>query len=218
VKTIAVSRLSFFALVLVLVFAITACERPLQDDKEAAPTELESVEPADEEIEESVYLAPGDSTVLVDPDDAGAIEGAGETEPITAEPTVDPLAVEAPVEPVTHTIAAGDSLFTIAQFYNVSIDDLAAANNLDINAILDLGTTLIIPVEGEVVAGGAASEGSALEAVDEAGERIHIVQAGENLYRIGLIYGFTIEELATYNGMTNPDVLDVGQELRIPPG
>jgi LysM repeat protein len=218
VKTIAVSRSSFFALVLVLVFAITACERPLQDDEEAAPIDSEAVEPADEEIEESVYMAPGDSMELVDPDDAGAVEGAGETESVTAEPTVDPLSVEVPIEPVTHTIAAGDSLFTIAQFYNVSIDDLAAANNLDINAILDLGTTLIIPVEGEVVASGAAGAGSALESVDVTGERIHIVQAGENLYRIGLIYGLTIEELATYNGMTNPDVLDVGQELRIPPG
>lgn len=217
-KTIFVSRPSFIALVLVLVFAITACERPLQDKEEAAPTDSETVEPADDEVEEPAYLAPGDSTEPVDPDDAGAGEANGDTEQVLAEPTVDPLAVEVPSEPVTHVIAAGDSLFTIAQFYNVSIDDLAAANNLDINAFLNPGTTLIIPVEGEVVAGGAAGEGSALESVNETGERIHIVQAGENLYRIGLIYGFTIEELATYNGMTNPDVLDLGQELRIPPG
>ncbi len=217
-KTIIVSRTSFIALVLVLVFAITACERPLQDEEEGAPTESETVEPADDKAKEPAYLAPGDSTEPVDPDDAGAGEGTGETEPVPAEPTVDPLAVEVPLEPVTHVIAAGDSLFTIAQFYNVSIDDLAAANNLDINALLSPGTTLIIPIEGEVVAGGAAGAGSALESVSETGERIHIVQAGENLYRIGLIYGFTIEELASYNGMTNPDVLDLGQELRIPPG
>lgn len=49
------------------------------------------------------------------------------------------------------------------------------------------------------------------------GEIIHVVQAGENLFRIGLRYGFTVQELATYNGITNPDVLAVGQEIRIPP-
>lgn len=49
------------------------------------------------------------------------------------------------------------------------------------------------------------------------GETIHTVQAGENLYRIGLRYGFTAEELAAYNGITNPDRIDVGQQIRIPP-
>jgi LysM repeat protein len=49
------------------------------------------------------------------------------------------------------------------------------------------------------------------------GETIHIVQAGENLYRIGLRYGFTVAELAAYNGITNPDRIDVGQQIRIPP-
>ncbi len=49
------------------------------------------------------------------------------------------------------------------------------------------------------------------------GERIHIVQSGENLYRIGLLYGFTWQELQTYNGLVNPNALEVGQEIRIPP-
>lgn len=49
------------------------------------------------------------------------------------------------------------------------------------------------------------------------GEIIHIVQPGENLYRIGLQYGFTFQELANYNGITNPDRLEVGQQIKIPP-
>lgn len=48
------------------------------------------------------------------------------------------------------------------------------------------------------------------------GETIHIVQAGENLFRIGLRYGFTAEELAAYNNIPNVDRIYVGQELRIP--
>ena len=50
-----------------------------------------------------------------------------------------------------------------------------------------------------------------------AGEVIHIVQAGENLYRIALRYGLTYQELAAYNGIANPNALSIGQEIRIPP-
>lgn len=49
------------------------------------------------------------------------------------------------------------------------------------------------------------------------GETIHVVQAGDNLYRIGLKYGFTYQELAAYNNLANPDRLDIGQQIRIPP-
>jgi LysM repeat protein len=53
--------------------------------------------------------------------------------------------------------------------------------------------------------------------LNEAGEIIHTVQAGENLYRIGLQYGISWVVIAEFNGITNPDSITVGQELRIPP-
>jgi LysM repeat protein len=49
------------------------------------------------------------------------------------------------------------------------------------------------------------------------GERIHIVQPGENLYRIGLLYGLSWVAIAEYNGITDPNTITAGQELRIPP-
>lgn len=48
-------------------------------------------------------------------------------------------------------------------------------------------------------------------------ELVHTVQMGDNLYRIGLQYGCTIEELAIFNEMANPDYIDIGDEIRIPP-
>lgn len=48
------------------------------------------------------------------------------------------------------------------------------------------------------------------------GEQIHVVQAGENLYRISLRYGCTVAEVSAYNGIFNPDYITVGQEIRIP--
>jgi lysozyme len=45
----------------------------------------------------------------------------------------------------------------------------------------------------------------------------HIVQPGENLYRIGLQYGYSWVVLAQYNGIPNPNYVVVGQAIRIPP-
>jgi len=46
----------------------------------------------------------------------------------------------------------------------------------------------------------------------------HIVQANENLFRIALRYGTTVEALAQANGITNPALITVGRELNIPSG
>lgn len=48
-------------------------------------------------------------------------------------------------------------------------------------------------------------------------EIIHIVQPGENLYRIGLQYGYSWVVLAQYNGIADPNQVYVGQAIRIPP-
>lgn len=44
----------------------------------------------------------------------------------------------------------------------------------------------------------------------------HTVQSGENLYRIALRYGFTLDELARANNISNPDRILVGQVLTLP--
>ncbi len=49
-----------------------------------------------------------------------------------------------------------------------------------------------------------------------AGARIHVVAAGENLFRIALKYGTTYPKLAAANGIVNPNRIYVGQQLVIP--
>lgn len=44
----------------------------------------------------------------------------------------------------------------------------------------------------------------------------HLVQPGENLFRIGLKYGVTVEALMRANGIYNPNVVYAGQSLCIP--
>jgi LysM repeat protein len=48
------------------------------------------------------------------------------------------------------------------------------------------------------------------------GSQTHTVQAGENLFRIALHYGFTVEYLAAVNGIADPTMIYVGQVLVIP--
>ncbi|MCK6578059.1 MAG: LysM peptidoglycan-binding domain-containing protein [Anaerolineae bacterium] len=54
-------------------------------------------------------------------------------------------------------------------------------------------------------------------AQDVPGIAVHVVQRGENLYRISLQYGLTVDQIADANGISNPDAISVGQRLLIPP-
>jgi LysM repeat protein len=48
------------------------------------------------------------------------------------------------------------------------------------------------------------------------GQCTHTVQAGENLFRIGLSYGVSVDAIAVANGIVNPNLIYVGQVLSIP--
>ncbi|RMF38813.1 MAG: LysM domain-containing protein [Chloroflexi bacterium] len=52
--------------------------------------------------------------------------------------------------------------------------------------------------------------------VPAAGQVIHIVRTGENLFRIARCYGLTVEEVAAVNGISYPYTIYVGQRLIIP--
>jgi putative chitinase len=47
---------------------------------------------------------------------------------------------------------------------------------------------------------------------------VHVVQRGENLFRIALRYNTTVEAIAAANNIRNPQLIYVGQRLTIPRG
>jgi len=68
-------------------------------------------------------------------------------------------------------------------------------------------------------AGETPAPTSAPEATTEPvpqGGTIHTVQAGENLFRIALRYGTTVDAIAQANGLANTSIVYVGQQLTIP--
>lgn len=124
----------------------------------------------------------------------------------TAQPTV------AGSCPPTHTVVAGENLFRIALRYNLTLQQLAAANGITNPDSLQVGQVLTIPGCGT----GAETGGGSATAVP-GGATTHVVQTGENLFRIAMKYGITWQKLAAYNNISNPEALQVGQVLQIPP-
>lgn len=218
-KRISHIHIRFLMLLAAVMLLVVACERPLQPDlDDAVPTTVPSVDPAPPQTEQpdgSETVPPPDPTVP--PPDEG--EGNGEPEqpeqPPVEQPEQPPVEQpETPTQPeqppaeggqVIHVVQSGETLGRIATRYDVTVDDIARANGItNINA-LAVGQELIIPL------GGLPAQ------PPTTAETVHIVQVGENLFRIGLRYGFTVDELADYNNLDNPNNLKAGQEIRIPP-
>jgi putative chitinase len=57
---------------------------------------------------------------------------------------------------------------------------------------------------------------TAAPAAPATGATTHIVQPGENMFRIALRYGVTVDAIARANGIPNPHFIYVGQQLTIP--
>ena len=112
-----------------------------------------------------------------------------------------------------YTVQAGDSLYTIAQVYGVSVDDLMAWNGLA-SDYLDVGDQLYIenPGQGQAATGEVAT---APEATANSG--YHTVSAGENLWDLSMYYGTSVQAIIDANGLTS-DYLNVGDQLLIAPG
>lgn len=218
----------WFIMVLVLGLFLVACERPLQD-----PAEL-TVEPIAPDDEETLPAYPGLETpaapgLLPTPTSSAPGEETGQEEQAppeggeTGETAPEEGQEQEPAGDVIHTVVAGDTLGDLANRYGVSVEDIAAANGLSDVHTLEVGQQLVIPLGGETGAAEEPVEEPAEEAeggAEEspaAEERVHIVSPGDTLFRIGQQYGFTVDELVAYNNLANPDRLDVGDEIRIPP-
>ena len=96
----------------------------------------------------------------------------------------------------TYIVKSGDSLYSIAQKYNTTVDELKKLNNLTSN-LLSIGQSLKIPTK---------SENNYIE---------YTVKKGDNLYSISRNYGLTQSELMDYNNLTS-NLLSIGQILKIP--
>jgi len=112
-----------------------------------------------------------------------------------------PLAAEEEPESGYYIVQKGDNLFRISRKYSISLDQLLAHNpQIEDPDTVKEGTRLRIPP-------GADPQHETT---------VHVVEVGDNLYRLSLRYGVDIDALAAANGLTEESILKVGDELRIP--
>lgn len=122
-------------------------------------------------------------------------------------PTSSPTAqVAFTPTPTIYTVQQGDTLYTIAFKFNVSVEELKTANALTSDMIF-IGQALVIPVSGEIPA-VSLSPGTA------ASNR-YMVQNGDTLESIALEYGVSENDLRSANFMAGDTLLE-GQFIQIP--
>ncbi len=122
--------------------------------------------------------------------------------------------------PATHTVAAGENLFRIALRYNTTWPVLAAYNGITNPNLIYVGQVLKIPPAGTTTVPTPVPGATAVPqptAVPGTGQTYTVV-AGDTLSKIAAQFGTTVAALASANGITNPNLIFVGQVLKISGG
>ncbi|MEE8390973.1 MAG: PA14 domain-containing protein [Anaerolineae bacterium] len=99
---------------------------------------------------------------------------------------------------VVHIVQRGETLYSIARRYGVSVWAIANVNRITNPNRIYAGQRLIIPAGGQPAG------------------TVHVVQRGEGLLQIALRYGVNAWTIARVNGITNLNYIYVGQRLVIP--
>ncbi len=118
-----------------------------------------------------------------------------------------------------HVVQTGQSFWSIAIAYQITIADLETWNNLSREIPLKAGQKLFIPNKNTAGYSTPTPKGLiAKSAPDAAGRIIHEVQAYQALITIAEAYGVTMDQILALNGLQKDWPLQIGQKLLIDPG
>jgi LysM repeat protein len=105
-----------------------------------------------------------------------------------------------PVTPTTYVVQPGDNLYRISLRFGVSVQAIAAANNIVNPWYIRVGQVLTIPTGGPPPPPPAQT---------------YVVQPGDTVYGIALRFGVSMWSIVQLNNLANPNLIFVGQVLRI---
>ncbi|TDE16699.1 LysM peptidoglycan-binding domain-containing protein [Dyadobacter psychrotolerans] len=152
-------------------------------------------------------------------DGTGSLEENSNRTPVAVATPTGPTRIEREAETIVttrneasrsgaeyHTVQAGQTYYSIARTYGISLNELMILNNMSSPGKLVAGQQLRVSKNGSR---------NTVSPVSGQGAQIHIVSAGETLFRIAQTYGASIEEIKRLNNMSGNNVV-VGQKLKIP--
>lgn len=102
-----------------------------------------------------------------------------------------------------HRVEVGETLWSIARLYGVSVEDLILYNELASSGSIQAGQWLWL-VQKE-----------ARNQPLTAPTRVHFVKPGETLFRLSQLYGVSVEDIMAKNHLSNSQI-QVGERLMIP--
>lgn len=175
----------------------------------------------------ALYSAPIANNATAQTSDGAVSDYIAET------PTSDYLVVpeyvrNAPTVPISDTeitVARGDTLYSLAQQYASTPQELAHKNNLDMSAPLRIGQKLKLAQSAESprMATSAAPEQRPVKTSVPAvatTTRVQLteisVAPGDTLFSLSRRYSVPVNDLAVMNNIAAPFTLSVGQKLKVP--
>ena len=152
-------------------------------------------------------------------------------------PNEEALTGEEPAPPAdaTHKVGKGDTLYSIAKRYNMSVDQLRALNNMGANGRIQAGQTLTTAAGPSSIA--AAPKGRVVHAAPKAvaptrlalgntgkptsaqpakGKAAVVVKPGDTLFSIAKRHNISVDTLRKANNISPKNAIKQGQKLLIP--
>lgn len=109
-----------------------------------------------------------------------------------------------PTPPAHHIVESGDNSWSIAAWYNISVADFLWYNGMGENDMLQPGDEVKIRlVEGEAPPPTPTPQ------------LAHIVASGDSFWSIAVRYNLSLDDLLSYNGLTQDAFLGIGDEIMI---
>lgn len=114
-----------------------------------------------------------------------------------------------------YTVTKGDSFYTIAKKFGVTVKAIEAANPGVEPTKLQIGQKLQIPAAADAPASGSSTVTPGALEMGHSGEQVYTVKSGDTLTKIAEQFGTTIKALRAENSLET-DKIKVGQKLKIP--
>ena len=211
-RRLKLANFAFLGAAAVFALVLAGCFGGGGDDESSDETTTTSAAPTVQ------TLAPPAPTAPVQPP---APTAAPPPAPTTAAPPPAPTTAAPASGGLTYTVQSGDTLAAIADRFNVTVDEIISANNIQNADVISIGQQFVIPTGS----GGGAASGAAAAGASTAGATgttsadgsTYTVASGDSLASIANRFNVSLDDLLAANpAIENQDVISIGQVINIP--